>query len=92
MLVAVIPPIFAPQYVSPHHGPLAPNEYLAEVASRYPAGPVDTISNVADLPADAIAAVVGESDDRVVCMTSHGRGGLRWSVLGSTAEASGPRS
>jgi nucleotide-binding universal stress UspA family protein len=71
---------------APHNGPLAPREYLAEVGARYTAIPVDTISNVAHLPADAIATVVGESDDRIVCMTSHGRGGLRWSVLGSTAE------
>jgi nucleotide-binding universal stress UspA family protein len=71
---------------APHHGPLGPREYLAEVAARVTAVPVDTISNVAHLPADAIATVVGESDDRIVCMTSHGRGGLRWSMLGSTAE------
>jgi nucleotide-binding universal stress UspA family protein len=71
---------------APHHGPLAPNEYLAEVAARHAVVPVDTISNVAHFPADAIATVVRESDDRIVCMTSHGRGGLRWSVLGSTAE------
>ena len=37
-------------------------------------------------PGDAIATVVGESADRVVCMTSHGRGGLRWGVVGSVAE------
>jgi nucleotide-binding universal stress UspA family protein len=71
---------------APHHGPLVPSEYLAEIAARSTTVPVDTLSNVAHLPADAIATVVGESDDRIVCMTSHGRGGLRWSVLGSTAE------
>src|SRR5690242_1592055 len=64
---------------APHHGPLGPREYLAEVAARHTAVPVDTISNVAHLPADAIATVAGDSDDRIVCMTSHGRGGLRWS-------------
>jgi nucleotide-binding universal stress UspA family protein len=69
-----------------HHGPLGPDEYLGEVAARCTAVPVDTISNPAHLPADAIATVVGESEDRIVCMTSHGRGGLRWSMLGSTAE------
>jgi nucleotide-binding universal stress UspA family protein len=71
---------------APHHGPLDPKAYLAELAARDTAVPVDTISNVAHLPADAIATVVGESDDNIVCMTSHGRGGLRWSVLGSVAE------
>jgi nucleotide-binding universal stress UspA family protein len=37
-------------------------------------------------PADAIATVTLESPDRMVCMTSHGRGGLRWAMLGSVAE------
>ncbi|HUI47391.1 MAG TPA: universal stress protein [Acidimicrobiia bacterium] len=67
-------------------GPLEPRPYLAEVAARYPNLPVETHVHVDLLPADAILEVVGESDDRVVCMTSHGRGRLRWSMLGSTAE------
>jgi nucleotide-binding universal stress UspA family protein len=37
-------------------------------------------------PAEAIALVAHEDDDRTVCMTSHGRGGLRWAMLGSVAE------
>jgi nucleotide-binding universal stress UspA family protein len=68
------------------HGPPEPGAYLAELAARCTNVAVDTIANVAHLPAEAITSVVREADDRVVCMTSHGRGALRWSVLGSTAE------
>ena len=69
-----------------YRGPLEPRTYLDEVAARYPGATIDTMPNVAPLPADAILKVVGEADDRVACMTSHGRGGLRWSMLGSIAE------
>jgi nucleotide-binding universal stress UspA family protein len=34
----------------------------------------------------AIADVLRGSDDRVVCMTTHGRGSWRWAALGSVAE------
>src|SRR5437016_4921889 len=37
-------------------------------------------------PAAAISSVARDGHDRIVCMTSHGRGGLRWAVLGSVAE------
>ncbi|HEY5170537.1 MAG TPA: universal stress protein [Acidimicrobiia bacterium] len=67
-------------------GPLEPRAYLEEVAARYAGVPIETIANVEHLPAEAILKVVQESDDRIVCMTSHGRGRLRWSMLGSTAE------
>lgn len=39
---------------------------------------------------DAVGAVdfvARDGSDRTVCMTSHGRGGLRWAMLGSVAEA-----
>jgi nucleotide-binding universal stress UspA family protein len=68
------------------HGPLRPREYLAEIAEQPRPVPVETSGDSTALPVAAIAAVVGESDDRIVCMTSHGRGGLRWSLLGSVAE------
>ncbi len=71
---------------APFKGPLEPRTYLAEVAARYPNVPIETLPHVDHLPADAILKVAGESDDRIVCMTSHGRGRVRWSVLGSTAE------
>jgi nucleotide-binding universal stress UspA family protein len=70
---------------APYIGVLHPREYLAEVAQGCSA-PVETIADAAYLPADAISSIVGESDDRIVCMTGHGRGGLRWSLMGSTAE------
>jgi len=68
------------------HGPLHPAEYLDEIAACPRPVPVDTVGISDTYPADAIVKVVGESDDRVVCMTSHGRGGLRWGILGSVAE------
>ncbi len=69
-----------------HDGPHEPAQYLAEVAARHPETPAQTFVNSDDVPVDAIVKLVGESDDRVACMTSHGRGRLRWSVLGSTTE------
>jgi nucleotide-binding universal stress UspA family protein len=71
---------------APYRGPLGPREYLDEVSARCTNVPVDTIATKVDLPADALSSIVEASDDRIVCMTSHGRGGLRWSMVGSTAE------
>ncbi len=67
-------------------GPLEPRTYLSEVAARYPDLSVETLVHDDDAPVDAILKVVGDSDDRILCMTSHGRGRLRWAILGSTAE------
>jgi nucleotide-binding universal stress UspA family protein len=36
--------------------------------------------------APAIEHLVSDSPDRIVCMSSHGRGRFRWAVLGSVAE------
>ena len=69
-----------------HRGPLEPREYLAEIAPRFPGLAVETRPHAEHLPADAILKVVEEADDRILCMTSHGRGALRWAMLGSTAE------
>ena len=71
---------------APYHGPFEPRTYLAEIAERCTGVPVETLASDVHLPADALLASVEESDDRAVCMTSHGRGGLRWSMVGSTAE------
>ena len=71
---------------APYHGPFEPKSYLAEIAGRCEGVPVETLQSDVHLPADAMLSVVGQSDDRIICMTSHGRGGLRWSMLGSTAE------
>ena len=68
------------------HGPLRPSEYLDEIAACPRPVPVETIGVSDTYPADAIVKVVCASRDRIVCMTSHGRGGLRWGILGSVAE------
>ena len=69
-----------------YRGPLEPRWYLTELAARFPNIPTEVHPHLEQTPADAILEVVGETDDRVVCMTSHGRGRLRWSMVGSTAE------
>ena len=38
-------------------------------------------------PVDAISFVASEDDDALVCMATHGRGGVRGTVMGSVAEA-----
>src|SRR6188474_2412668 len=64
--------------------PAAADRYLAEVAAR---------TNLSDSvlvrdreAAGAIEYAAHDGPDRTVCMTSHGRGGLRWAMLGSVAE------
>jgi nucleotide-binding universal stress UspA family protein len=60
--------------------------YLDAVAALAVDVPVDTVV-VRDRPAaDAIEWVVNEGPDRIVCMTTHGRGRFRWAVAGSIAE------
>ena len=71
---------------APLKGAIGPRDYFAEVAARFPDLPIDTTETEEFLPARAIAKVVDESDDRIVCMTSHGHGRVMWSMLGSTAE------
>jgi nucleotide-binding universal stress UspA family protein len=68
------------------HGPLAPAEYLEEMAAYPRPVPVATIANSETYPVDAIATIARDTEDSIVCMTSHGRGGLRWGLLGSVAE------
>ena len=48
-------------------------------------GPAE-IMFVRDRHAPEAITLAQENHDRIVCMTSHGRGALRWSVLGSVAE------
>jgi nucleotide-binding universal stress UspA family protein len=48
---------------------------------------VPTEATVVDAPPTiAIERVVDAGPDRIVCMTSHGRGKIRWAVMGSVAE------
>jgi nucleotide-binding universal stress UspA family protein len=69
-----------------YQGPLDPQGYLEECAERLGQVPVEVIGSKDELAADVIADAVNASDDRVVCMTTHGRGRLRWAALGSVAE------
>jgi len=71
---------------SQYQGPLDPQSYLEESADRIETVPIDVIASKDVLAADVIIDTVTASDDRVVCMTTHGRGRLRWAALGSVAE------
>ena len=60
--------------------------YLEGIASTCTGLDVETVV-IADRPAaEAILLVASETTDRIVCMTSHGRGRVRWALLGSVAE------
>jgi len=62
-----------------------PTAYLEKVAAEITDVPVRTILNTDHAPVDAIKMAAAEPG-RVVCMTTHGRGRLRWAFLGSVAE------
>jgi nucleotide-binding universal stress UspA family protein len=62
-----------------------PTAYLEKVAAEITDVPVRTILNRDHAPVDAIKMAAAEPG-RVVCMTTHGRGRLRWAILGSVAE------
>ncbi len=62
------------------------SDYLAQVADGVTDVEVETIV-IQDRPAAEAIEMVGRSaPGRTVCMTSHGRGRLRWALLGSVAE------
>jgi nucleotide-binding universal stress UspA family protein len=69
-----------------YHGPLEPRAYLEECAVLRDRCPVDVVSTKETYAAEAIVDVLGSDADRVACMTTHGRGRLRWAALGSVAE------
>lgn len=69
-----------------HQGPLEPRQYLDEQATRLSGHQVEVFATTEPHAAQAIAEAVTGSADRIVCMTTHGRGRLRWAVLGSVAE------
>ena len=69
-----------------YFGPLDPSDYLDEVASRYPRLPIELVATNEHYAAEEIVEAMKGDDDRIVCMTTHGRGRLRWAVLGSVAE------
>ncbi len=68
------------------HDDLDSDSYLEQIAARA-AVPTEHVTIQDRGAADAIALVARSEPDRRVCMTTHGRGGLRWAVLGSVAEA-----
>jgi nucleotide-binding universal stress UspA family protein len=60
--------------------------YLDAVAAFAVDAPVG-VCVVPDLaPGDAINRVADDGPDRMVCMTTHGRGRFRWAAVGSVAE------
>jgi len=61
-------------------------EYLAGVADRY-AGVTDVETQVVDRESIADAIIDGLEPGTLVCMSSHGRGGVARAVMGSVAEA-----
>jgi nucleotide-binding universal stress UspA family protein len=69
-----------------YRGPLDPDAYLEERAAGIERCPVDLIATTDQLAEDAIVEAIAGNADRVVCMTTHGRGRLRWAALGSVAE------
>jgi nucleotide-binding universal stress UspA family protein len=63
-----------------------PREYLEKVANGVDGVETDTVV-IYDRPAaEAIAITLNDAPSRMVCMTTHGRGRLRWAMLGSVAE------
>jgi nucleotide-binding universal stress UspA family protein len=60
--------------------------YLRQVATETPARVVDTIVADGPAPIAAIIAAARGGPDRMVCMTTHGRGRFRWAMIGSVAE------
>ena len=66
-------------------GPDDPSAYLHGVAAALPEVAIEAV--VSDRPAaEAIEMLTSGAEERTLCMTSHGRGRLRWAVLGSVAE------
>jgi len=69
-----------------YHGPLDPRAYLEECAARRDRCPADAFATNDTYATQAILDLLERNSDRVVCMTTHGRGRLRWAALGSVAE------
>ena len=63
-----------------------PQEYLDKTAGTMGEVDVETVVIYDRPPAEAIEVTMREEQGRLVCMTTHGRGRLRWAVLGSVAE------
>lgn len=71
---------------APFHGPVKPREYVEGLSARVTQCPVAVLASEEFLAPDAISAALAADDDRIVCMTTHGRGSWRWAAVGSVAE------
>jgi nucleotide-binding universal stress UspA family protein len=60
--------------------------YLRQVATETPVRVLDAIVADGPAPIAAITAAARGGPDRMVCMTTHGRGRFRWAMIGSVAE------
>jgi nucleotide-binding universal stress UspA family protein len=65
----------------------AAEHYLASLVARLDQEEIVTDVVSGETAADAILRATNELADATVCMASHGRGGFRWAMLGSVAEA-----
>ena len=64
----------------------ARRDYLWHVAKMADGVRFDTVVTPDAEPAEVIADAVHDHPDAMLCMTTHGRGRLRWAVSGSVAE------
>lgn len=69
-----------------YHGLFDLRGYLEACAHRQQRCPVEIVTTEATDPAETIVETLEGHEDRIVCMTTHGRGRLRWAVMGSVAE------
>ena len=60
--------------------------YLQDLVGQADGVPTDITTVNVHPNAPAIEHLASDDPDRIVCMASHGRGRLRWAVLGSVAE------
>ena len=60
-------------------------DYLQKAAAEH--GPANVLFVQDRQAAPAISVVAEDDGEHLVCMTSHGRGSLRWAALGSVTEA-----
>ena len=68
-------------------GPLHIRNYLNEKAEDLRSGRCRVeVLRTPHGPVEALVQAVEETDDPVICMTTHGRGRLRWAAVGSVAE------
>jgi nucleotide-binding universal stress UspA family protein len=70
-----------------HDEPVAPRRYLDARARRLAGDPVECRVVLDRKPSEVILDVARELPNALVCMATHGRGGVTATLLGSTAEA-----